>query len=230
MPLLSVVIPCYNEKDTIKKILEKVELVKLPQGIEREVIIVDDGSTDGTREVLKQYHTRPNYQILYHSQNKGKGAALRTGFKVARGDFVVIQDADLEYHPQEIPKLLEALLQHKEKIAVYGSRNLTPNPASTPLYKLGVALLTKFFNLLYQQKITDLYTCYKMFPRKALEEITLKENDFNFEAEVTCQLVKNGYQIKEVPISYVPRSFSQGKKIRWHHGLKGFFVILKNRL
>lgn len=227
--LLSIIIPCYNEKNTIRKMLEKVEFVKLPQGVAKEILIVDDASQDGSREILKEYELKPDCRIFYHSRNKGKGAALKTGFAGALGDFLVVQDADLEYDPEELPGLLEILLKSKEKTAVFGSRNLKKNRTSAPLYKLGAGILTKFFNLLFHQKLTDLFTCYKMFPREALAALNLKESGFGFEAEISCQLIKAGYKIKEVPISYYPRSFAEGKKIRWSDGLKGLAIILKQR-
>ena len=227
--LLSLLVPCYNERDTIETILKKVMAVNLPEDTAKEIIIVDDGSFDGTKEILTAYETKQGCQVFYHKRNRGKGAALRTAFARAKGDFVLVQDADLEYDPGEIPKMLNALLRSGKRTAIYGSRRIEQNRASSSLYRFGALLITKFFNLVFRQNLTDLYTCYKMFPREALREITLKEDDFSFDAEITCQLVKNGYQIKEVAISYCPRSFAEGKKIRWWHGLKAVFTILKQR-
>ncbi len=226
---LSIIIPCFNEEKTIKTILRKVEEINWPEGVETEIIIVDDFSQDKTRSILKAYETKQGYKIFYHNENKGKGAGLRTGFKNASGDFIIIQDADLEYDPAEIPRLLIEQLKVGERTAIFGSRNMGGNSASAPLYKLGAIFLTKLFNFVFRQKLTDLYTCYKMFPRKALENMRLKENDFGFEPEISAKLIKTGYQIKEIPISYFPRSFSEGKKIRWWHGLKAIYIIIKSR-
>lgn len=225
---ISIVIPVYNEKDTILKVIEKLENLNFKDlEFEKEIIIVDDNSDDGTRKILKQLEE--DYKVFYHSENKGKGAALHTGFREANGDYIVVQDADLEYEPEDILELLKVALENPEAI-IYGSRNLQDNPQSSWLYKKGGELITSFFNLFFSEDLSDLNTCYKLFPVEVLEDMSLSEEGFAFCEEFTCQAVKNSYKIREVPISYNPRSLSQGKKIRWWHGFKSLFVILKNKL
>lgn len=226
---LSVIIPVYNEINTIGEILTRVLEVDLP----KEVIVVDDFSTDGTRAFLKQWEregkreSKNEVRIVYQPINMGKGAALRTGFKEAMGDIVLIQDADLEYEPQEYPKLLEPIRDGRAD-AVYGSRFLgTPRRVLMFRHTLGNKLLTFLSNLCTDLNLTDMETGYKVFKREVLDHLHLKSNRFGFEPEVTAKIAKMGYRIYEVPISYSGRDYWEGKKIRWMDGLKAIFSILR---
>ncbi|MGZ3524604.1 MAG: glycosyltransferase [Thermodesulfobacteriota bacterium] len=226
---LSVVIPAYNEINTMGEILSGVLEVDLP----KEVIVVDDCSTDGTREFLKEWEaenrtsSKGEVRILYQPKNMGKGAALRSGLKEARGDIVIIQDADLEYHPQEYPKLIQPILDGRADV-VYGSRFLgTPRRVLMFRHTLGNKLLTFLSNLCTDLNLTDMETGYKVFKREVLEHVHLKSNRFGFEPEVTAKIAKMNYRIYEVPISYSGRDYWEGKKINWVDGLKAFFSILR---
>lgn len=226
--LLSIIVPVYNEEDTVLRVIKKLESLDFSGlAFKKEIVIVDDNSNDETPKKLQQLEGK--HTVLYHSKNKGKGAALHTGFKEAKGDYFVVQDADLEYDSQDIIKLLNKAVDNPGAI-IYGSRNLQSNPQSSWLYKKGGKLITSFFNLLFNKELTDLNTCYKLFPREVLNEIKLSEKGFAFCEEFTCQAIENNFKIIEVPISYNPRSFSEGKKIKWWHGLRSIFVILKNKL
>jgi len=222
---LSIIIPVYNEEKTILEILKRVESVKLTN-FEKEIIVVDDGSTDGTKKILKTSEQR--YQILEHSHNQGKGAALRAGFKQATGDFLIIQDADLEYNPQEYFQLLEPLIKNKADI-VYGSRNLKNNPRFKKSYYWGVRLISWLTNILYGSNLTDVYTCYKVFKTPILKNLDLESNGFEFEEEVTIKALKKKFRILEIPINYFPRSFKEGKKISWLDGVKAILTMIKYR-
>jgi glycosyltransferase involved in cell wall biosynthesis len=225
---LSVIIPVYNEIHTIGEILSRVLEVDLP----KEVIVVDDFSTDGTREFLKQWErerkkeTKDEVRIVYQSRNVGKGAAFRSGFREATGEIIIIQDADLEYHPQEYPKLIEPILKGWADV-VYGSRFLgTPRRVLMFWHTLGNRLLTFLSNLCTDLNLTDMETGYKVFKKEALEHLHLKSNRFGFEPEVTAKIAKMNYRIYEVPISYSGRDYWEGKKINWLDGLKAIFSIL----
>ncbi len=223
---LSIVIPVYNERKTILEILKRVEAVQLPN-LEKEIIIIDDGSRDGSREILKRLEQK--YKILYQANNQGKGAALRTSFQQAKGDFLIIQDADLEYSPQEYPQLLEPLIQNKADI-VYGSRNLKDNPRFKKSYYWGVRFISWLTNILYGSNLTDVYTCYKVFKTPILKNLDLESNGFEFEEEVTIKALKKKYRILEIPINYFPRSFKEGKKINWLDGVKAILIMIKYKI
>jgi glycosyltransferase involved in cell wall biosynthesis len=223
---LSIVIPVYNEKDTILKALDRIQQVDLP----KEMIVVDDSSTDGTREILQALPASSDLRVLFQPANKGKGAALRAGFSAVTGDIVVIQDADLEYDPAEYPKLIEPILANKADV-VYGSRFLGgPHRVLFYWHSLGNRILTTLSNMLTDLNLTDMETCYKVFRAKILKEITLRENRFGFEPEFTAKVGKRRYRIFEVPISYSGRDYSEGKKIGWKDGIAAFYFIIKYRL
>jgi glycosyltransferase involved in cell wall biosynthesis len=217
------VIPVYNEVGTIKEIVSRVQAVDL----EKEIIIVDDGSTDGTRKLLQEITlSHENIRVLYHDRNQGKGAALRTGFEGATGDIVIIQDADLEYDPREYPVLLEPILDGRADI-VYGSRFLGgPHRVLFFWHYLGNKFLTLLSNALTNLNLTDMETCYKVFRREVLNDIQLKSNRFGFEPEFTAKIAKKGFRIYETSISYSGRTYAEGKKIGWKDGVKAIFAII----
>jgi len=224
--ILSVVMPAYNEKATIRSIIDKV----LKLDMVKELVIVDDGSTDGTKESLKDLKDE-RVKVFYHETNRGKGASLRDGFRHVTGDVVVIQDADLEYDPND---LLEMIKPIEEGVAdvVYGSRLSGGKPQRVYLFwhKLGNGILTFLTNLLYNSTLTDMETCYKMMRKSALDGITIKSNDFSVEPELTAKILKNkNLRVYEMPISYYGRSYAEGKKISWKHGLGALFTLLKYR-
>jgi len=223
--LLSVIIPVYNERDTILKILEKVKSVK----IDKEIIIVDDFSTDGTREILESLKGKDEkLKIIFQKKHVGKGFAIRTALKFVEGEIVLIQDADLEYDPNEYPKLIEPILEGKAKV-VYGSRVLKKNPKASIIFYIGGRFLSFLTNLLYGTNITDEPTGYKVFSTDVLKSIDLKCLGFEFCPEVTAKVAKKGYKIYEVPINYNPRSIKEGKKIRFKDALKAVFTLIKYR-
>jgi glycosyltransferase involved in cell wall biosynthesis len=222
---LSIIIPVLNEEATLKKVLEQVSQAPVLE-YEKEIIVVDDGSTDRTGEILDDSKERFSSIILRHDKNLGKGAALQTGLKAVTGQAVIIQDADLEYDPQDWPKLLKELDQPNIG-AIYGSRNINPEKRGYFHYVLGVWFLALVNNFLFGSKLTDTYTCYKLFPADLIKSIPLESNGFEIEAEVTAKILKRGLVIKEVPIKYSPRKFFQGKKIRFKDGLRGLWTIIK---
>lgn len=223
--LLSVLIPAYNEIRSIDAIIAKIQAV----AIDKEIIIVDDGSTDGTRERLATYAAVPNVRVIHHEKNQGKGAAIRTAISHIRGDIAIVQDADLEYEPEDYLKLVPVITDEGEKV-VYGSRFLNPeNRHSYFSFYLGGQVVTLLTNMLYNQRLTDEPTCYKVFERKFLQSIPLTCTGFEFCPEVTAKVAKRGIRIKEVPINYYPRSVAEGKKISWFDGLEAIWVLLKYR-
>jgi len=224
---LSIIIPVLNEESTIKEIIEQVEHASVLD-YQKEIIIVDDGSSDNTKNILKDIKAQYNLIILEHQKNMGKGRALQTGFKVVTGNAVIIQDADLEYDPNNWAFLLKEL-NGSEIGAVYGSRNINSKKRGYFHYVLGVKFLTFLNNLLFRSKLTDTYTCYKLFPADLIKSIQLDSDGFEIEAEMTAKILKKGLLIKEVPISYNPRKFKQGKKIRFKDGLIGIWTIIKYR-
>ena len=226
---LSIIVPVYNEEKTIEEIIRRIEAVSLP--LEKEIILVEDGSTDGTREILKDLEKK--YLVIYHPENYGKGQAIRSGLEEAKGDIILIQDADLEYSPKDYPELLRPILENKTEV-VFGSRYLRKNykiPNAYFLYYLGNKLTNWLLNLLYGSKLTDPWTCYKVFKGGVLKDLDLKSNCFEIEIEMTVKTLKKKYKILEVPVDYLPRKIKEGKKIRWwRDGFKGLFTIIKYRI
>ncbi len=242
---LSVIMPVYNEVNTLEEIVRRVRAVDLtvdPEGrnplingpitLEREIVIVDDGSTDGTRAILNRWRkaNARDIHILYHERNGGKGAALRTGFQHATGDIFVIQDADLEYDPRDYVKLLEPILEGRTAV-VYGSRFLGgPRSAMSLAHTLGNKGVTWLTNLLYGTVLTDMETCYKCFRRDVIAGMELRSHRFEIEPELTAKILKRGYSIFEVPISYNGREFHEGKKLTWRDGFSAIFTLIRYRL
>jgi len=229
---LSIVIPVYNEGRTVENILNKVIAVSLEQGLSKELIIVNDASNDNTKEVIEEYiEKNQNIDIRFfsHEKNKGKGAALHTGIKEALGDYIVIQDADLEYDPEEYNDLLRPILKGFADV-VYGSRFKGNNPHRILFFwhSIGNAVLTFMSNMFTNLNLTDMETCYKMFKREQLQSLKLQERRFGFEPEVTAKISRlPEIRIYEVGISYYGRSYAEGKKINWQDGLRAIYCILK---
>ncbi len=224
---LSVIIPIFNEKATLAEVVARVQAVDL----DKELILVDDGSTDGSRDVLRGWEANPpadNMKIVYHVQNQGKGAAIATGLTRVNGDVVIIQDADLEYDPQDYHALLAPFADETVRV-VYGSRNLRPNPRSTFSFYWGGRLLSWVANLLYGSRITDEATCYKLFRANLLKELGIESKGFEFCPEMTGKILRRGIPVHEVPVSYQPRLWHEGKKIKWQDGLTAIWVLLKYR-
>ena len=226
MKKLSIIIPCYNEENNIEDLLKKVNDVKL-ENIEKEIIVVDDCSKDNSRSILEK-NKDVIQKILYHKENMGKGAALRTGIQSATGDYLIIQDADLEYNPNEYEKLLQPLINNECDV-VYGSRFKNNVYKGYFGNKLANKFLTKISNLFTHYKLTDMETCYKLFKSEVIKNIDLRENRFGFEPEVTAKLSKAKAKIVEVQIEYNPRSKEEGKKIGIKDGLRAIYCILKYR-
>jgi len=225
---LSIVVPVYNEKNTILKIIEKVKALD----VEKEIIIVDDCSTDGTCELLKEQleGKYPEVRIFYHIANQGKGAALRTGFQHVRGEIITIQDADLEYEPEELRDLIKPITDGFADV-VYGSRLSGGKPQRMYLFwhLVGNKFLTLITNLLYNTTISDMETCYKVMTKKVLNSLNLKSIRFNIEPEITAKIFKQHYRVYEMPISYYGRDYSEGKKICWIDGFSAIWTLIKYR-
>lgn len=227
---LSVIIPVYNERGTIEEIVRRVLAAPL-DGVEKEIILVDDGSTDGTRDILRQMQAKQAaaMHIVFHEFNQGKGAAIRTGLHHISGDLVVIQDADLEYDPREYGVLIQPILEGKADV-VYGSRFLGSHRVFNFLHMLGNKFLTLITNLLYNTILTDMETCYKVFRSAVFKDIEIRANRFDFEPEITAKILKRGYRVFEVPISYNGRDADEGKKISaWRDGLPALWALIKYR-
>ena len=223
MTQLSVIVPAFNERDTVHTIVEQVLAVSCVH----EVIVVDDCSTDGTREVIRAF-TWPNVRCLFHERNQGKGAAIRTGLGSVTGDYVVIQDADLEYDPRELPRLL-APIESGEADIVYGSRFLGTIERMKLSQHAGNRLLTFITNVLYGARLTDMETCYKLFPASVVAKLRLQANRYDFEPEITAKLLKLGLRVRELPITYTARDSESGKKIRWTDGFPALKALIKYR-
>ncbi len=225
---LSVIIPCYNEVETLSKVIEAVRQSPV-QSI--EIIVVDDYSTDGTRELLQSSLSSSVDQILFHNRNQGKGAALRTGFAAATGEIIIVQDADLEYDPQEFPLVIDPILEGKADV-VYGSRFMGGKPHRVVYYwhMLGNRFLTMLSNMMTNINLTDMETCYKAFRREVIQSVKIEENRFGFEPEITAKIAKLQCRIYEVGISYYGRTYAEGKKIGWRDGVRAVFCILKYSL
>lgn len=246
---LSIIIPVYNEEKTVGEILKRIKRVKLPNGITREIVVVDDGSNDSSKVKISSFASsfvrtskdkkatkdKRNLKFIRHKVNRGKGAAVRTGIRAATGDVVLIQDADLEYNPEDYSRLLAPILDEGAEV-VYGTR-LKHYPLrffgrkSTPFisHYLGNKFLTLVTNLLYGNNVSDMETCYKVFKREALKGVVLKSDGFDFEPEITAKILKNGYKIYEVPIRVNPRGYDEGKKITWRDGVKALWTLIKYR-
>jgi glycosyltransferase involved in cell wall biosynthesis len=228
VPTLSIVIPCYNEAGTLAALVDKVLSAPID---DKEVIVVDDGSTDSTPQVLRDSVAPRVAKVLRHEHNRGKGAALRTGFAAATGDIVLVQDADLEYDPRDYPRLLQPILEDRADV-VYGSR-FTGGESHRVLYfwhSVTNKLLTLLSNMLTDLNLTDMEVCYKVFRRSVLERIQIEEDRFGFEPEITAKVAKLGCRIFEVGISYSGRTYGEGKKIGWRDGMRALWCILKYNL
>lgn len=221
--VLSIIIPCYNEQENIINILDKIDQV---EEIRKEIIVVDDCSTDGTREILENKVRDRVAQLIYHEKNGGKGAALKTGFAHATGDIVIVQDADLEYDPMEYKDVILPIVEEKAKV-VYGSR-FKNSPAKGYLAnRLANKFLTVLSNLFTHQRLTDMETCYKAFRREVIQSVDIEEKRFGFEPEITAKISDMRIRIREVPISYYPRTNEEGKKIGFKDGLRAIYCIVK---
>ncbi len=222
MPLLSVILPVYNEAKTIRQILEKINSVN----IDKEVIVVDDGSSDGTDRILNEIKFN-NLKVIHHTSNRGKGSAVLTGISHATGEYVIIQDADLEYNPDDYLKLMAAIKDGNADI-VLGAR-FTKGYHGLLMPRLGNRFLTSLMNVMFKASINDCYTCYKLCRRQTLNDMHLKSAKFDIDIEMAAKALKNKLKVTEVPISYQPRNYSEGKKIRWADGIQAIFTIIKYR-
>ena len=224
---LSIIIPCYNEEGTIETLLSKVENVDIGE-VNKQIIIIDDGSTDKTGEIARDYTAKSAGKdvISISKKNGGKGSAIREGLKNVHGDIIIIQDADMEYDPNDYNKLLKPILDGKSKV-VYGSRFLGRSEKMYSLHAIGNKGLTWLFNFMFGSKLTDMETCYKMFTREVADQLKLTANRFEIEPEITSQIIKLGYNIQEVPINFKGRRFEEGKKITWRDGIKTAFYLVR---
>lgn len=233
---LSVVVPTYNEERTIMNVIDAVSQVDLAAAlgkkVELEIIVVDDGSTDGTRRMLDSLDSRPDIRVIVHERNRGKGAAVRTGFAHVTGDIVIIQDADMEYDPTEFPRLLEPIVNGHADV-VYGSRLSGGRPQRVYLFwhMVGNRMLTLLTNVLFNSTLTDMETGYKVFKREVVDNFRLRENDFRIEPEMTAQVLRNtNLRVYEMPVSYYGRTYEEGKKITWKDGFGAVLTLVRCRL
>jgi glycosyltransferase involved in cell wall biosynthesis len=224
---LSVIVPVYNERNTVVEVVRRMRAVELPDGIEREIIVIDDGSRDGTRDVLRQLGDS-TVRILVHQENRGKGAAVRSGLALATGDYVLIQDADLEYDPDDWPRLIAPVMRGRAR-AVYGSRFTGERRNMLLLHWIGNRLLSLVTNILFNSTLSDMETCYKLVDRKLLLDLGLRSDHFDIEPEITAKILKRKIRIYEVPISYMGREFDEGKKITWRDGFAALWTLVKFR-
>jgi glycosyltransferase involved in cell wall biosynthesis len=223
---LTVIVPVYNERNTVAEIVRRMRRVEMP--VDVEIIMVNDASWDGTGEILKALEDS-TVRVVHHPDNAGKGAAIRTGLAHARGDLVLIQDADLEYDPDDWPRMLNPVLKGKAEV-VYGSRFTGERRNMLFTHWLGNRFLSLVTNVLYNTTLSDMETCYKLFDRRVLEGMDIRANGFDFEPEVTAKILRRGYRIYEVPISYAGREYAEGKKITWRDGYRALWTLLRYRL
>jgi len=219
---LSVIVPVYNEKRTIDLILEKVRAVPL----EKEIIVVDGHSIDGTRALLKEQEKIPGTRVIYEPERRGRGHALKEGIRVAQGDIIIFQDADLELDPADYPDLIKPI-EENHAVVVFGSRFLREKPLMSFLQFWGNRLINMMVNLLYGTRLTDVETCYQVFRRDAIQNIQIENNSFAFTVELTVKLIKAGYKIHEIPIKYFPRGKAEGKKVYWADGFASLWTLIK---
>jgi glycosyltransferase involved in cell wall biosynthesis len=226
---LSIIIPAYNEKATIEEIIRRIEAVDL--GIlKKEIIVVDDGSTDGTREILKKI---PDIRYIFHEKNLGKGGAVKTGFREATGDILIIQDADLEYDPNDYSAMIQPIVNGVTEV-VNGVR-IENRLRESNRFSVGILgwignhIITFTTNILYRNHAKEYEGCYKAFTKRLVDKISIKTNDFDFDNELLCKILKNGHKVIDIPIHYYPRSYAEGKKINWRHGVKILWTIVKYR-
>jgi glycosyltransferase involved in cell wall biosynthesis len=224
---LSIIMPVYNESETLREILAQVRAVELA-GVEKEILVVDDGSSDGSPEILYDESGAGDLHVFFHDRNLGKGAAVRTAIEHATGDLILIQDADLEYDPRDYPNLIRPIVEGRVTV-VYGSRFLGPRKAMLFWHMLGNKLLTLTTNILYNAILSDMETCYKCFRADVIQDIPLRSKRFEFEPEVTAKVLKRGHRIFEVPISYYGREYHEGKKISWRDAPLAFWTLFKYR-
>jgi len=228
--LLSVIVPVYNERNTLAEIVHRIRAVDLAQyGLKTEILLVDDGSTDGTRDLLPDMMTLSQVRVLLHPRNLGKGAAVRTGFAHAQGDILLVQDADLEYDPRDYPTLLRPIFEGRSEV-VYGSRFLGEHKAMYFWHQVGNKFLTLLTNILYDTTLTDMETCYKVCTRAVADSLQLRQDRWGFDPEITARILKAGHHIYEVPVSYNGRAFIEGKKISWRDSLGIAWVLVLSRV
>jgi glycosyltransferase involved in cell wall biosynthesis len=229
---LSIIIPCYNERDTLEALVERVKAAELDGSIrEREIVLVDDGSTDGSREIMEERLSKEVDHVIYHSKNMGKGAALRSALPLTSGDIVIFQDADLEYDPRYYQRLIEPIMRHGADV-VYGSRFMGSEPHRVIYFwhMAGNRVITTLSNLFTNLNLTDVETCYKAFRGEIIRSMKIEEDGFGVEVEITAKLAKKGYVFYEVGIPYYGRTYEQGKKITWRDGIKALYLIMKYNL
>ncbi len=222
---LSVIIPVFNEEKTLMEVINTIRSVD----VDKEIIIVDDASTDSSHSILDELSRKQNIKVLFHDRNTGKGGAIKTAMAHIKGDLVIIQDADLEYNPRQYPALMKPIIEGRADV-VYGSRFMKYNKRIYLRFYLGNKLLSLFISLLFMKHITDSYTCYKLFKKEVFKNLNITSNGFEMEAEITAKVLKKKYRLLEVPIDYNPRSIKEGKKICWKDAVVGMFSILKYRL